>query len=61
MTGVVIGLVGAVAWEWVEIVLPRIFPISLVTPPLDTVVDVLLGSAAGGLAAFSVDRFFDSN
>jgi hypothetical protein len=58
ITGSVIGLVGAAAWEGIEIVLDLMgFPIS--HPPLDTIFDVVLGVLGGAAGAWAADRYLD--
>ncbi|MGI8648934.1 MAG: hypothetical protein ACR2KW_00935 [Rubrobacter sp.] len=57
-TGAVIGLVGAVAWEVVEVILAaRGFSISNALP--DSTFDVLLGVAGGALGGWYADRYLD--
>ncbi|MEW6638167.1 MAG: hypothetical protein AB1425_15275 [Actinomycetota bacterium] len=58
VTGSVIGFVGAVAWEIMEILLDMAgFAISH-TPP-DTVFDVVLGVVGGAAGAWTTDRYLD--
>jgi hypothetical protein len=58
ITGSVIGLVGAAAWEGIEIVLDLMgFPISRALP--DTVFDVVLGVLGGSAGAWAADRYLD--
>lgn len=58
VTGSVIGLVGAVAWEIIEILLDMAgFAISHAPP--DTVFDVVLGVLGGAAGAWTADRFLD--
>ena len=58
ITGSVIGLVGAGAWEVIEIVLDLMgFPISHALP--DTVFDVALGVLGGAVGAWAADRYLD--
>jgi hypothetical protein len=58
ITGLVIGLVGAVAWEGIEIVLDLMgFPISRALP--DTIFDVVLGVLGGAAGAWAADRYLD--
>jgi hypothetical protein len=58
ITGSVIGLVGATAWEGVEIVLDMMgFPISRALP--DTFFDIFLGVVGGAIGAWAADRFLD--
>jgi len=58
ITGSVIGLVGAAAWEGIEIVLDLMgFPISRALP--DTVFDVVLGILGGAAGAWAADRYLD--
>jgi hypothetical protein len=57
-TGSVIGLVGAGAWEVIEIALDLMgFPISHSVP--DTIFDVVLGVAGGAAGAWAADRYLD--
>ncbi|HSK99274.1 MAG TPA: hypothetical protein VK869_02945 [Rubrobacteraceae bacterium] len=58
VTGSVIGLVGAVGWELVEVVLSLWgFPIS--NRPLDTIFDVVLGILGGAAGAWVADHYLD--
>jgi hypothetical protein len=58
ITGSVIGLVGATAWEIIEIMLDFMgFPISHAPP--DTLFDVVLGVIGGGAGAWAADRYLD--
>jgi hypothetical protein len=58
ITGSVIGLVGAGAWEVIEIVLDMIgFPISRAIA--DTIFDVVLGVLGGAAGAWAADRYLD--
>jgi hypothetical protein len=58
ITGSVIGLVGAVAWEVIEILLDLMgFPISRALT--DTVFDVVLGVLGGASGAWAADRYLD--
>jgi hypothetical protein len=58
ITGSVIGLVGAVAWEVIEVLLDLMgLPISRAL--LDTVFDVVLGVLGGASGAWAADRYLD--
>ena len=58
ITGSVIGLVGAGAWEVIEIVLDTMgFAISHALP--DTIFDVVLGVLGGAAGAWAADRYLD--
>ena len=58
ITGSVIGLAGAAAWEVVEILLDLMgFPISRAL--LDTIFDVFLGVVGGAIGAWIADRYLD--
>ena len=58
ITGSVIGLAGAAAWEVVEILLDFMgFPISRALS--DTVFDVVLGVLGGAAGAWAADRYLD--
>jgi hypothetical protein len=58
ITGSVIGLVGAGAWEIIEIFLDLMgLPISHALP--DTVFDVVLGVVGGAAGAWAADRYLD--
>ncbi len=60
LTGAVLGLIGAIAWELFEILIVRVFAgISFPTPPLDTAVDIALGTAGGAAGAQIVDWRLD--
>ncbi len=58
ITGAVIGLVGAVAWEGVEVLLD-LMGVQVSHAPVDTVVDVLLGVLGGAAGAYVADRYLD--
>ena len=58
LTGVVIGLVGAIAWEGVEILLDYM-GVQVSHAPVDTGVDVLLGVLGGAAGAYVADRYLD--
>ena len=58
VTGSVIGLLGAVGWEGIEVVLSAIgVPISNTLP--DSIFDVLLGVVGGAAGAYVADHFLD--
>jgi hypothetical protein len=58
ITGSVIGLAGAAAWEVVEILLDLMgFPTSHALP--DTIFDVVLGILGGAAGAWAGDRYLD--
>jgi hypothetical protein len=58
ITGSVIGLVGAGAWEVIEIFLDLMgFPISRTLA--DTIFDVVLGVLGGAAGAWAADRYLD--
>jgi hypothetical protein len=58
ITGSLIGLAGAAAWEGIEILLDLMgFPISRALP--DTVFDVVLGVLGGAAGAWAADRYLD--
>jgi hypothetical protein len=58
ITGSVIGLAGAGAWEVIEMFLDLMgFPISRAIP--DTIFDVVLGVLGGAAGAWAADRFLD--
>ena len=60
ITGAVIGLVGATAWEGIELVLDLLFPeASIDHPPLDTVFDIFLGVVGGAAGAYVADHYLD--
>lgn len=59
VTGAVIGFIGAVVWEIVEVILGAMgFSISNALP--DSILDVLLGVAGGALGGFYADRYLDN-
>ncbi len=58
LTGVVIGFVGAVAWEGCEVVLDAMGA-QISHAPLDTVIDVALGMLGGALGSWMADRYLD--
>ncbi len=58
LTGTLLGLVGAVAWEIVEVALNVWVPAADIYNPLpDTLLDVALGTAGGAVGAFRTDRY----
>jgi uncharacterized membrane protein len=58
ITGAVIGLVGATAWEGIEAILAAMgFSISNAAP--DTVFDIFLGVVGGAAGAWTADRYLD--
>lgn len=60
LTGAVIGLVGAVAWEVIEILLDLLFPEASIDHALpDTVFDIVLGIIGGAAGAYAADHFLD--
>jgi uncharacterized membrane protein len=60
ITGSVIGLVGAVGWELVEILLDYLFPAASIDHALpDTIFDVVLGVIGGAAGAWVADRYLD--
>lgn len=60
LTGAVIGLVGATAWEGIEILLDLLFPEASIDRALpDTIFDVVLGVIGGAAGAYAADRFLD--
>ena len=60
ITGAVIGLVGATAWEGVEIVLDLLFPEASIDHALpDTIFDIVLGVIGGVAGAYLADRYLD--
>ena len=60
LTGAVIGLVGATAWEGIEILLDLLFPEASIDHALpDTIFDVVLGVIGGVAGAYLADRFLD--
>jgi hypothetical protein len=58
LTGSVIGLVGATAWEIIELVLD-LMGFSISHAPPDTVFDVVLGVIGGAAGAWAADRYLD--
>lgn len=58
MTGAVIGLLGATAWEGIEAVLAAM-GFSISNAPPDTVFDIFLGVVGGAAGAWVADRFLD--
>jgi hypothetical protein len=58
ITGSVIGLLGAVGWEGIEILLSLIgMPISNTLP--DSMFDIVLGVLGGAAGAWAADRYLD--
>jgi uncharacterized membrane protein len=60
VTGSVIGLVGAIGWEFVEILLDYLFPAADIDHALpDTIFDIVLGVIGGAAGAWVADRYLD--
>ena len=60
VTGSVIGLVGAIGWEGIEILLDYLFPAASIDRALpDTIFDVVLGVIGGAAGAWVADRYLD--
>ena len=60
ITGSVIGLLGATAWEGVEIVLDLLFPEASIDHAIpDTIFDIVLGVIGGAAGAYVADRYLD--
>jgi uncharacterized membrane protein len=60
ITGSVIGLVGAIGWELIEILLAHLFPAASIDHALsDTIFDIFLGVVGGALGAWAADRYLD--
>ena len=60
ITGSVIGLIGAVGWEFVEILLDYLFPAADIDHALpDTIFDIVLGVIGGAAGAWVADRYLD--
>ena len=60
ITGSVIGLLGATAWEGVEIVLDLLFPGASIDHAIpDTIFDIILGIIGGAAGAYVADRYLD--
>jgi uncharacterized membrane protein len=60
ITGSVIGLVGAIGWEFVEILLDYLFPAADIDHALpDTIFDIVLGVIGGAAGAWVADRYLD--
>jgi hypothetical protein len=58
VTGSVIGLVGAVGWEGVEVVM-SLMGMSVSNALLDSIFDVVLGILGGAAGAWAADRYLD--
>jgi len=56
--GAVIGLVGGVAWEIVEIV-AYLLPVYIYNPPLDSVSDTAFGTVGGAVGAWAANAYLD--
>lgn len=60
VTGAVIGLLGATAWEGVEIVLDLLFPAASIDHAIpDTFFDIVLGVIGGAAGAYVADHYLD--
>lgn len=60
VTGSVIGLVGAIGWEGVEILLDFVFPTASIDNALpDTIFDIVLGVIGGAAGAWVADHYLD--
>jgi uncharacterized membrane protein len=58
ITGAVIGFVGAIGWEGIELVL-RLLGFDIDQAFLDTIFDVFLGVIGGAMGAYVADHFLD--
>lgn len=60
VTGTVIGLVGATAWEGIEILLDILFPEASIDHAIpDTIFDIVLGVIGGAAGAYLADHYLD--
>ena len=60
ITGIVIGFVGATAWEGVEILLDIFFPEASIDHAIpDTIFDIVLGIIGGAAGAYVADHYLD--
>lgn len=60
VTGSVIGLVGAIGWEFIEILLDYLLPAASIDHALpDTIFDIVLGVIGGAAGAWVADRYLD--
>ena len=60
ITGIVIGFVGATAWEGVEILLDVLFPEASIDHAIpDTIFDIVLGVIGGAAGAYLADHYLD--
>ena len=60
VTGSAIGLVGAVGWEGIEILLDYLFPAASIDHTLpDTIFDVVLGVFGGAAGGWVADHYLD--
>ncbi len=54
--GAIVGLVGGVAWEIVEIV-ADLLPVYIYNPPLDSVADTIFGAFGGAVGAWRTNAY----
>lgn len=60
ITGSVIGLIGAIGWEGIEILLDNLYPHASIDHTLpDTIFDIVLGVLGGAVGAWLADRYLD--
>jgi hypothetical protein len=59
VTGVGIGVLGAVGWELIEVILGAM-GLAISNTPADSVFDVFLGACGGALGGWFADRYLDS-
>ena len=60
LTGSVIGLVGAIGWEGIEILLDYLFPTASIDNTLpDTMFDIVLGIIGGAAGGWVADHYLD--
>jgi hypothetical protein len=60
ITGSAIGLIGAVGWEGVEVLIDYLFPAASIDNELpDTIFDIVLGVIGGAAGAWLADRYLD--
>lgn len=60
ITGSLIGLVGAIGWEGIEILIDHLVPAANIDNDLpDTILDIVLGVIGGAGGAWMADRYLD--
>lgn len=52
VAGAVVGLIGGIAWELIEVLASLLLPVFIYNPPVDTVFDTVFGTLGGAVGAW---------